>query len=47
MTTTTSKFAALSVIAVAQALASAPAAARDTVKIAFIGPLSGGVSANE
>ena len=46
MTTTTRKFAALSVIALTQALASAPATARDTVKIAFIGPLSGGVSAN-
>ena len=46
MITTTCKLAAISTIALAQALASAPASARDTVKIAFIGPLSGGVSAN-
>ena len=40
------KLVALAAIALTQALASVPAQARDTVKIAFIGPLSGGVSAN-
>jgi branched-chain amino acid transport system substrate-binding protein len=40
------KLTALAVIALTQAMFNVPAQARDTVKIAFIGPLSGGVSAN-
>src|SRR5665213_404563 len=42
----TGKFVTAGIMAVGLALAAGPAAAKDKVKVGFIGPLTGGVSAN-